>query len=399
MKLKSILLLSSALLVFKASFAQYSVTTGGKKYVLLEEGTGTWCGYCPDGAEDIERSIEPNYPRAIVASFHNSDGMALSPDVFNSTYCGCSTCVGWPAATIDRNLFSGAVGKGRSWDGYIATDSGLTPSFDVTLLGTYNDTTSVLTITVKGKALSAQTGTFYINAYVKEDSISSATYPQDNYARPACGASCNAYWQFCAPPYDTSWFWMYGDPIVPATRYSHMNVVRKVCATGASIFGDVAFTNPAINDSFSKTYIDTIPATQVASRLKVIGLVQKYDAANVNDRPIENAIQSEVKLMPAKPPRNTTGVAVLASKTIMDIKLFPNPAQNSITVKGMLDNPTDTRIIIYNALGAVIVDRTYTAGGSLFAENIPLNNVSNGTYFMSVINNGQSVNKQFTVNK
>ena len=136
MKLKSILLFGASTLIFANSYSQSVVQTSGKKYVLLEEGTGTWCGYCPDGAEDIERDIEPNYPRCIVASFHNNisfDPMTLTPDDFNNDYIGCSTCYGWPGATIDRNTFSGTVGQGRPWDSYVASDSGLAPKFDVIL--------------------------------------------------------------------------------------------------------------------------------------------------------------------------------------------------------------------------------------------------------------------------
>ena len=55
---KSILLCSSALLMLTGSYAQNSVTTGGLKYTLMEEITGQWCGFCPDGKP--RRAARPN---------------------------------------------------------------------------------------------------------------------------------------------------------------------------------------------------------------------------------------------------------------------------------------------------------------------------------------------------
>ena len=110
MKLKSILFLSSAMLMFTNSFGQLHVTTGTTKYVLLEEGTGTWCGYCPDGAQDISQSIDTN-KKALSASWHNGDPMEVSGDPFNNAFI-----TGFPMATIDRAVITGsAPGKSRPW--------------------------------------------------------------------------------------------------------------------------------------------------------------------------------------------------------------------------------------------------------------------------------------------
>jgi len=390
MKLKSILLLSSAMLIYASSFGQLHVTTGTKKYVLLEEGTGTWCGYCPDGAEDIERVIEPNYPRAIIASFHNGDGLALSPDDFNTQFIS-----GWPGSTIDRNLFSGVVTQNRPWDSYVATDTGLTAKFEVDMKCTFDS--GILKVVVTGKALTAGlTGQWNINAYIIEDSISSSGYPQDNYARPQCTPSCNHYWQFCSTPYDTSWFWNLGDPIVPATKYAHMNVVRAILATGSGgskIYGDSAFKNPAINATYSKTYTYTVPTGYVSNNMKVIGLVQKFGSSN-SDRAIENCIQSKFRLMP----KNATGVAQMPG-TMKDVVIFPNPAKNFVVVKGVLEQPTDTRIVVYNVTGQVMTDQTFKASGSIFGENISLEGFGNGTYFMNILNNGETITRQFVIQK
>jgi len=199
---------------------------------------------------------------------------------------------------------------------------------------------------------------------------------------------------------DTSWYWHDGNGIaetnIPAAHYSHMNVVRAVLATGGgalSIYGDTvaAFVNPTAGKTASKTYTYTVPAGWNNKYLKVIGLVQKYGSSN-SDRPIENAIQSHVRNMP----KNALGVQQV-SNAMTEVEIYPNPAKNYIVVRGILENPSDTRIIIYNAMGQIMTSADYNAGGSNFGEKIQLNNISNGTYFMRVINNGESVTKQFVV--
>ncbi len=391
MKRKFILLLSSAMLLMFGAFAQMHVSTGTTKYVLLEEGTGAWCGYCPDGAEDIVRDIIPTYPHVLVASFHNADPMALSPDTYNTDY---TALVGYPAACIDRTAQGSGVAVGRPWDGPIAARMSATPNFQVDMVSTYDTGSRLLTVLVTGTALTSLTGNWNINAYVTEDSISSAGgNDQANYARPPCPGGCNNYWQFCGTAADTSWWWNLGDPIAPASKYYHMDVVRAVLATTGGIYGDPAFTNPSIGTTNSIRYTYTVPAGYNHKLMKVIGLVLAQNTAAGSVATVENGMSAKLRLMPL----NET--AVPQTPAMEDVKIYPNPAKSMITVIGTLDNPTDTRIVIYNAIGQIVTDKTYKANGSGFMQSIDLDNTSNGLYFMSISNNGKSITKQFVISK
>jgi Secretion system C-terminal sorting domain/Outer membrane protein Omp28 len=393
MKLRSTLLLSSALLMMTHAYGQMHVSSGTTRYVLLEEGTGSWCGYCPDGAEDIEGSLEPSYPHLLVASFHNADPMALTPDVFNTDYI---SSVGWPGATIDRNSFSGSVPQGRPWESYVATDYTTTPNFSVGMTCTYDTGSRLLTVYVGATALtSGLTGSWNLNAYLVEDSISSAGgNSQANYAGCASCGSHNYTYSAMPPGTDTSWFYGLGDPIAPSSKYWHMNVVRRILSNDSSIYGDpvAAFVNPALGDSASLKYTYTVPASYVPRHMRVIGFVELQGTAGTATT-IENSVASKMRLMPLNM------LSVAQTPTMMDVELFPNPAKNYVNVRGMLDNPTDTRIVIYNSLGQVVADKQYKASGSMFSENIRLDDCANGLYFMNIINNGQSISKQFVINR
>ncbi len=389
MNLKSIILLAGGMLLMNTLFGQYYVTTGTTKYVLLEECTGTWCGYCPDGAQDIQEKITPVYPHCIVASWHGPNGYGDPMMVAGDPFAGSSGYFsGFPKASVDRVAFSGAVGLDRPWDPKVAIQNGVTAKFRVDMNTLYNGSARQLTVTVTGTALATLTGSWRINALVTEDSIGSgvsSAYNQDNYAGPPV----NDYTISCTGTH--SWFDGSGDPIMPAANYTHMNVVRAVLAAGGSIWGDAAFTNPSLGTTASQTYTYTLQADHVPQHIKVIGIVQKYGSATF-DRAIENSIEWKLGL------DSTLGARGI-SKAMMDVQLYPNPVKNNITVRGIMETPGATNVVIYNAPGQVVVKKDYETSGSLFMESISLEGFSNGLYFMSVIDNGQVVTRQFSINR
>ena len=402
MKVKSILLSASALLIAGAVSAQSKGTTGGEKHVLVEEGTGTWCMWCPDGAQVIQERIEPygtnaNYPKAIIASFHNgsSDKMTIATDPYNN---GTGYISGFPMGTVDRAPYPTNIGISRgSWPAATGARSSLTPNFDVSMVCLWDSVTRVLSIKIKAKTLVAGTGNYRINGYIVEDSISSGLgsgYGQTS----ASGLNNPGSMSASGSP---SWFIGKGLSLTNPTVYSHMDVVRKILASTATggIWGDTAFTNPAVGDSIERSYTYTIPATINGSTCypkytKVIGMIQKYGATTA-DRAIENCIEAKVRLMWKTLP--STNVATL--EPMQDIQVYPNPASSRIVVKGMLQNPSDVTIAIYNVLGQRVFANDYKAGSSMFGEFISVDNLSNGVYFVNVTNEGGTVTKQFTVNR
>lgn len=411
MKLKSILLMSAASVVIgNAAEAQTHVTTAGKKFTLVEEATGAWCGYCPDGTQVIQQFIEPygakpNYPNAIVVSFHNSrtpddDAMELAGDPYCS---GTGYISGFPKGTVDRYPFvtnGGNVGLDRyAWVRYVDSQVNKSPNIDINMDCTFDPATRLLTVKVTGIVLVAGTGPYNVNAYVVEDSILSGTtgrYKQYNYM--TTGDECYLVG-------NPSWFIGKGNPIVPTTYYAHMNVVEKIMCTGGSIWGETLFSGATtVGQKASKTWTYTVPANFIGTdagagwpinykHLKVVGMVQKF-GATTKDRAIENAVRADVKTMWA----NVLGVENTTT-ALSDVVIFPNPATNKINVQCKLNPSTQTNVTITNTIGQVVFNGSYTTPSGMFSEDISLKDFSNGVYFMNISNNGQEETKQFVVNK
>ncbi|MDE6741987.1 MAG: hypothetical protein K2J58_06620 [Muribaculaceae bacterium] len=68
---------------------------------LMEEYTGTWCGYCPLGFAAMEY-IRENYPEFVVASYHS--GMDSVDDPMEVTQDFPVMVSGFPSASLNRNF-------------------------------------------------------------------------------------------------------------------------------------------------------------------------------------------------------------------------------------------------------------------------------------------------------
>ena len=84
-----------------------------KHRAVLEEYTGTWCGYCPRGFVGLEEMNRLHPDDFIGISYHNKDPMEIM-----STAQYPNSVPGFPAAFLDRvtpvDAFSG-IGSGKVW--------------------------------------------------------------------------------------------------------------------------------------------------------------------------------------------------------------------------------------------------------------------------------------------
>ena len=80
-----------------ATIPVVALNTIPQKRTLLEEYTGTWCGYCPRGYVGLEKLAELYPDDYVLVSYHNGDDMEIMND-----NAFPSTVEGYPDAWMDR---------------------------------------------------------------------------------------------------------------------------------------------------------------------------------------------------------------------------------------------------------------------------------------------------------
>ena len=96
-----------------------SVPTSFTKKVLMEEFTGEWCGFCPDGSSIMKAIITANTGKVIAASVHQGDFLAIS---HYSTLNGFLNVSGFPRSAVNRTPGQGTTGG--SQDGLLVYSRG-----------------------------------------------------------------------------------------------------------------------------------------------------------------------------------------------------------------------------------------------------------------------------------
>ena len=243
MKKQLLTLLATATL--SSVFAQLPVSTAAQnKHIILEEFTGIYCGYCPDG-HTIANGIYANNPGTVLINIHSGGYATVAagePDLKTAMGSAIDAMpgmgiTGYPAGAVNRTILTGTVmsaGRG-SWSTMANTIKAQAAYCNVAVEGNVDAATRVLTYTaqVYYTANSPVTSNS-LTIMLLEDKIFG---PQHNYGSPTLYNASN---------YNAD------------GSYNHNHVLRKGLTTGN--FG-ITIPVTTAGTTFTTTGTYTIPAT------------------------------------------------------------------------------------------------------------------------------------------
>jgi len=178
------------------------------KKVLIEEFTGAWCGYCPDGAHRVQSIIDNNNGNAIGVSLHSSDDMAIAhTNYLETTYQN----TGYPSGMVDRVPFNGTTSTWNrgSWE-YVANDQLIKiSSCGLAIKSEINGASAA--VEVHAGFNTTLNGDYRLTVYLIEDGVTGTGYGYDQR---------NYYNTDSESP-----FYEKGDPI---EEYEHNHTLRAV---------------------------------------------------------------------------------------------------------------------------------------------------------------------------
>jgi len=181
------------------------------KKVLIEEFTGAWCGYCPDGAQRVENLINDNDGRVVAVSLHAGNPTGDEMEIAHTNYLETTyQNTGFPSGMVDRVSVNGYTSLNRGYWEYVANDQLLeTAVCGLAIISKVNGKNA--TVEVHAGFNSTLNGDYRLTVYLIEDGVTGTGYGYDQR---------NFYNTDPESP-----FYDLGDPIV---GYEHNHTLRAI---------------------------------------------------------------------------------------------------------------------------------------------------------------------------
>lgn len=343
----------------------------GTKSVLIEEFSGAWCGWCPDGQVVLEQILASN-AEAVGVTVHDGDAMEFNDGIrtaFNVT--------AYPNGQVDRYQFSGESKVPHSrgaWVSNAATRMNENTPADVTVGSVYNAGTREVTATVEAHFRDFAAGDLRLVLMVVEDSVvgSGTGYNQVNYLNTQAGHP----WQGA------------GDPIV---GYVHDHTLRMLPdgAMGANI-NDNGNTICAPGDY---KYIDrtfTLPASYDPAQVKLVGFLYQYES---------DVLRGEVYDVDEEPLGIALSRTAPVNETVIE-GVYPNPAVQIANVKVSFAQNTNADVAVYNTFGQqvkAVNSGKYASGTHTIWFSVE--DLAAGVYYVTVATDKGSMTEKLVVTK
>jgi len=356
-----------------------------KKKVLIEEYTGTWCGHCPKGIYAMEYTMK-NHPDAIGYALHvGNDTMKCDYSAsIPSFYPG-----GYPSGMVDRMTYSEygefrptmSIPNSTYMTGNPFIDKVqkrlLQPSpVAVNINSTYNSSTRSLTVTVESKFEAACSGDLRINAILIEDSISGGSnFDQANYM--AGDITNHPYW---------------GTFPGKIPGFIHRHVVRYNLAGKDNPLGTIGIIPSSVlaGETFSKTYIYTIPDNWDVSQMEIIAFVSKYVSDNLRGE-ILNTNKAQLG-------SSTSAESIAFLNNPLSFIVYPNPVNSFATIQVKSNAPQYLTLEIFDMMGKrinTIELHTMSDGGCNYTFST--SDFGSGVYLFKLSSYNNSVTKQIII--
>ena len=338
--------------------------------VLVEEATGTWCGWCPRGAVWMDRMASCFGEHFVGVAVHNSDPMVLA--AYDNGVTGFPGFTGFPSVIVERQtivdpsaLQSPVVTRGQE-EAVAVLD--ITADFD--------ESNGQLTVTVSATPMEDMSGSYRLNAILSEDGVSGTNsgYNQVNYYAGG-GVGAMAGYEFLPGS-------------IPAAQMVYDHVGRALLGgfTGAS--GSLPADMTA-GETYSYTFTTyTIPSSMNWENMHIAAVM--HDANN-NGRSI-NAWQKTVL------EATTVGTKdVIVNHDLA--RVAPNPFNDVTNVYLSLEAPAEVNMRVFNAVGQEIAARNY---GTLNGQQVlPFDGtrLDAGVYFIHLMVDNTLVTKKVMLAK
>jgi len=389
--MKKLITLSTAFFCVSFLFAQNFVSTNPEnKNVVLEEFTGIYCVFCPDGHLKAQQLHDANPGDVVLINIHTGSYAVPSgndPDFrtpFGAAIDGQATVSGYPAGTVNRHQFSMTQAGGTA----MSRGDWQTAGTQILAQPSYVNVAAQATLDISTRTLTVDVEAYYTASSSAASNKLNVVLLQNNVEGPQTGGATYNQAQ-----------------MLPNGNYNHQHMLRHLL-TGQ--WGDDISTTTT-GSLFQQTYTYTIPTdlngiAYDLFNLEVAAFVVEgqQEAVTGNMAAMTHVVPPGVNLIDLSATTNMTMPTSLCDNQITpEITVTNNSAiaVDTFEVSYTLNSNTAVTQTVYTSLSAgasttitfplitvsagenTISYNSGTMGGTSYIDNIPNNNiVSSGSF-------------------
>lgn len=334
-----------------------TVSQASPKKVLFEEGTGTWCGWCPRGAIAMNYMVT-TYPNEFIGvAVHNQDPMTLT------AYDSGADFSGFPGMNVDRVV----LGEGVSQTSMTTNlNNRKTLTIPVNLVATGGVNGSNITINANATFRSVfSNSNFRLGVIITEDNVTGTAtgYRQTNYYAGGANGVMGGYETLANP--------------VPANQMVYDHVGRALLG---GYTGQANSVPTSISDGQTVTYTFnyTVPATSNINNMHAVLILIDQESGE-----IVNAKSAELATLD-----------VSQNNIATTFEIYPNPANEFFNISNLKSG--DYSISIYDLAGRLIQTNSKQVNDNEDLM-IPIKGISKGEYIVNIATGNTSYSKQLLV--
>lgn len=333
-----------------------TVSQASAKKVFFEEGTGTWCGWCPRGMIAMAY-MQATYPNEFIGvAVHNQDPMMLT------SYDDGADFSGFPGMNVDRVVKGADVSQSTMVSNLNARKT-LTVPVSLNASGGVSGNQVTINADATFRTVFANSN-YRLAVVISEDDVTGTAtgYRQTNYYAGGGNGVMGGYETKPNP--------------VPAAQMVYDHVGRALLGGYTGQAGSIPST---ITDgqTASYTFNYTVPATStIADMHAVILLIDQENGEVVNAKSVELA---------------TLAVNQNVATTF---NIYPNPASDYINISNLKGG--NYTITIFDMLGRAIQnDKREVSDNETFL--LPIKGISKGEYIVNIATGNTSYSKHLLV--
>lgn len=352
------------------------------KMVVSEEGTGTWCGWCPRGTVAME-NFQADFGDAgfwAGVAIHNGDVMTVEK---YDTGMGFSS---FPGSKVDRGTTVDPSQMTPSFQTRIQTD----PTAFVEIGASYDNTTQELQVSGTFDFQQAATNGYKVAFVLTEDGVTGGSgYAQTNYYSSQSQnldlIDRNGLNYKTLP-----------NPI-PAAQMVYDHVARRIEPSFGGFAGSFPATVPQ-GSSETVYYVFKLDPTWDVQNLHIIVMLIAPNGT------IDNAGRATIAeaVTTGYTPGGTfagTDFSSLNELSQVDatFQVYPNPATTNVGLAFNLKSESQINVAVLDMSGKTIASRNYGSMNGASVINYNTTGLSEGIYLVEVTVNGEKMTRRLVI--